>query len=739
MNRKNPLRNRKNFTIILFVVNVVLFLIFAGRFSYIMVKGEVGGENLIHNVNNLYTRSSVLQAERGTIYDSGGAPIAMDASSYKLIAVLTDAWSENAKEPQHVVDKEKTAHVLSQYIAMSEEDILQRLSRDGLAQVEFGTAGNNLSYDTMSKIEAEDLPGIIFEEKQTRLYPNGVFASHLVGLAQPGEDEEREPSSELSGIMGIELAYDDVLKGTDGQLEYKKDRFGYAIPGEDANVKEPQDGKDIYLTLDKSLQVFLETVMSQVQEEHSPTAMTATLMDAETGEILAASQRPTFNATTKENINQTWQNLLVEYTFEPGSTMKVMTLAAAVEEGVFNPNEYYESGSVEVGGGVVHDVKREGWGTISYLEGVARSSNVAFVNLVERMGYDTWKSYLDEFGFSQKTNIGLVNENAGSNPYAWPLQKANTSFGQGITVTVSQMMQAFSAVANDGEMVKPRFIDKIVDPETGEETVFEKEVVGKPISKEAADLALDYLKEPVYSEHGTANKYQIDGYEIAAKTGTAQMVDPETGQYLSGGTNYIYSAVGMAPADDPKLILYVTVQQPKLGNGITHGSSVVPKVLNPVMKWALDYKRMGENESVTEVERIEMPKVTEMSVDEARSALTEKGMDVAVVGTGDTIVQQFPYADVLTFPNEKAVLMTNGAMAMPDLTGWSKNDALKVAELTGIEFVFEGEGYVTAQSIPPGGNMQSEEQITLTLEPSGTKQEEEEEPLPDSTSEADAG
>lgn len=730
MKKKNPFKNRKIMAVFLFLLSFVLFLVFSARFSYIMVKGEVDGENLSHNVNNLYTRSSVLQAKRGSIYDANGSPIAVDASSYKMIAVLTDAWSENPNDPQHVIDKERTADVLAQYIAMSKEEILERLNRENVAQVEFGSAGNNLSYDAKSKIEAEDLTGIRFEDKPTRLYPNGIFASHLVGLAQSASSEDENTHGELTGIMGIEQAYDSVLKGKDGALEYKKDRFGYAIPGEEAKVEEAVDGKDVYLTLDKSLQVFLETTLSQVEEEHDPTALTATLMDAETGEILASSQRPTFNATTKENIDETWQNLLVEYTFEPGSTMKVLTLAAAIEEGVYNPNEYFKSGSVEVGGGIVRDVNRQGWGTISYLEGLARSSNVAFVNLVEKMGYDTWKEYMDAFGFGQTTDIELLNENAGANPYEWPLQKANTTFGQGVTVTVPQMLQAFSAVANDGNMVKPHFVSKIADPAAGEEKAMETEVVGTPISKEAANLALDYLKEPVYSEHGTARNYQIEGYELAAKTGTAQLVNPETGRYYEGGNNFVYSAVGMAPADDPKLILYVTVQQPQLGNGVTHGSGVVQKVFKPVMKWALDYKQMGETESVAEVNMQKMPKVTELSPEEAASQLKETGMDVAVIGTGDTVVQQYPYSEASVYPYQKGVLMTNGAMTMPDLTGWSKNDALKASELTGIPFEFEGEGYVSLQSLPPGANMHSEETITFTLAPLSSEEESFEEDSP---------
>ena len=718
MNKKNPLTNRKLIAVCLFALSFVLFLVFLGRFTVIMVKGQVNGEDLNQNVVNMYTRSSILKAERGSIYDVNGAPIAMDATSYKLVAVLTDKWSPDEENPRHVVDKSHTATTLAKYLPMEEEEILALLSKEKLAQVEFGSAGNNLPYDTKVRIEEEKLPGIEFIETPTRLYPNGIFASHLVGLAQLPQNEdgaEEVSNDDLSGVLGIEKAYDDLLTGINGELKYKKNRFGYALPNEEVKMVESTDGSSLYLTIDKRIQTYMENVMTQVQEENESAAVTATLMDAETGAILAASQRPTFDATTKEGIDQTWQNYLSEYTFEPGSTLKVMTLAAAVEENKFHPNNYFKSGKVDVEGGRVHDVKREGWGTISYLEGVARSSNVAFVNLVDEMGLDTWKAYLDEFGFGQSTESGLLNESGGMNPYKWPLQKYNTSFGQGISVTVLQMMQAYSVVANEGKMVQPYFIDKIHDLEKDEWIENEPVYQETSISKEAAQKTLDYLKEPVYSENGTAKGYQIEGYEIAAKTGTAQLVNPETGNYYTGSTDHIYSVVGMAPADNPKVILYITVQQPTLGNGVGHGSGVVRKIYTPIMKRALDLYTDNATNDLSDLIDTEVPKVTNVTVDEGKQLLEESGFEVGIVGTGDTIVQQLPHAHSFSADSQKVVLLTNGASIIPDMTGWSKNDAMKVAEITGISLVVEGDGYVVSQSLAPGQSMHTEEEIVIQL------------------------
>lgn len=707
MKNKKPMTNRKTVAIWLFFITVVLFIIAAVRFFDIMMNGEVNGVDLNQNLVNQYASSGVLRAERGKIFDANGQPIASDVRAYTLYAVLTDAWSIDEENPQHVTDPEKTATVLAQYIPMSEQDIYDTLTTEGASQVEFGNAGDQLTLETKKAIEKENLPGISFQEEPMRFYPNGVFASHVVGLAQPSD----ENSTDLVGALGLEAQFDDVLKGQDGSYVQQEDMMGYTIPGEESEVIAPVQGDDLYLTLDHSLQVYMETVISDVVEVNPSQAVTATLMEAETGRILATTQRPTFNASTKENIDATWMTHLSEYTFEPGSTLKVMSLAAAIEEGVFNPYNYVETGSVEINGDVVNDVKPEGWGTISELEALARSSNTLFVRLANAMGYDTWGNYLNDFGFGQKTGIELPAEAKGSNPYNSELQKANTSFGQGISVTPVQMMQAFSAVANDGKMVKPHLVDKIVDSTTGEETVYETEVVGEPISADTANQTLHYLNEAGYMEGSTTASFQLENYEAALKTGTAEVVDPETGTYSY--SDKIYSVVGMAPVDDPKYILYVTVRSPQLGAGYTYGSQVTRDIYKPIMEWVLD--RSFEGEVADGEETIMTPKVTDMTLNEGKSILEESGFEVAVVGSGDRIVQQSPMPEEAVTSGQKAIIMTNGAMSLPDLTGWSKNDALKVAELTGTNFVFNGDGYIVDQNVAPGQVIEVGQTIEFTL------------------------
>ncbi|UJF15128.1 penicillin-binding protein [Jeotgalibaca sp. MA1X17-3] len=713
--KNNPFKNRRNMTKIMMLLTGLTFLLFAYRFSSIMITKKVNGENLSEHVNNLYTRSSILAAKRGSIYDIGGNPIAMDATSYSLLGVLTDEWNEDKDNPQHIIDKEKTAQVLSTHIDMSKTEILNVLQQENVNQVEFGRAGVNLSYSTKADIEEEELPGIVFVETPSRLYPNGIFASHLVGYAAVDKEDEEENEELLTGMMGIEQAYDSMLKGQDGKTIAQKDSQGYTIPHTEMVLEEPVDGKDIYLTLDTRLQIYLETLMTKVYEEAEPEAMVATLVNPKTGAVVAATQRPTFNATTMEGIDSKWQNLLIEESFEPGSTFKILTIAAAINEGIFRPNDTFMSGSINVEGGTIHDFNVVGWGEISYLEGFARSSNVMVVKLVEQMGFEVWEEYMKSFGIATATKSGLLNEATGDYNYNYPLEKVNTSFGQGVTVTPFQLIQAFTSVANDGKMMKLQYISKIVDSVTGEEKVMEPEEISSPISKETAETVLNYLTEVVYADYGTASAYQIEDVRIGAKTGTAELVNAETGKYYTGWNEYLYSVVGFAPIDDPSYILYVTLKLPKNVEEKSF-STYLSEVFNPMLTRAVAYDELGA-ENTQESYEGSIPKVTSMNKQESIDSLAEHGFySVSVIGSGSQVVQQYPFAGTNILLNQRVVLMTEGAMTMPDVHGWSKDDVLKISELTGTPFQFVGEGYVVDQGVLEGAVLNPDEPVKIILE-----------------------
>ena len=590
---KEYLGNRKIAIRCLMAIAIFLFLIFSFYFFKIMVLGQSHGVNLRDELDKKLTHITLLKAKRGNIYDASGSPIAVDATNYSLFAVLTDQWDKEKKD--YVQDFSKTAQVLSKYIDMKASEIEKILSQKNVAQVEFGKAGKNLSVETKEKIEKEELPGIKFTENLSRYYPNGIFASHLIGYTDVEEQEvDGKNVEQLVGKMGIEALYNATLTGKPGEVVSRTDGNGYVIPGSEKITEQPKDGNDLYLTLDKKMQTYLESLVSQVTEKYLPNQLTAMLVDPKTGNIVAATQRPTFNGTTKEGINTMWNNLLMDEAYEPGSTMKVLALAAAINEGVFDPNEKYESGKIQIFKDLVRDYNKVGWGRITYLEGLAHSSNVAFVHVVQKIGVEKWKQYLDLFGFGQSTQSGFLNEATGLNSYNSYLQQLTTGFGQGISVTAFQMVQAFTAIANQGEMKKLRIVDHEFRPATNTTVNFSENSLGQVIKPETAKKTLEYLRKATTMKDGTAIGFDIEGEEVAAKTGTAEFVNPETGTYYSYGSNYIYSVVGFAPASDPKYILYITLKQPQNNPYGDGASAIIKEIFNPMMKRALDYSRLTQ-------------------------------------------------------------------------------------------------------------------------------------------------
>ncbi|WP_339163590.1 penicillin-binding protein [Siminovitchia sp. FSL W7-1587] len=708
-------KNRNIGAALLFSLFGLLFFVLAVRIFTIQYTGEVEGKALAAKAAQKYMRTEVLKASRGTIYDRQGEVIAEDSASYTLVAILNKKATTNPKRPNHVTDPEGTARELAKHISLSEEEIYKLLTKKNRYQVEFGQAGRDLPHHIKKKIEALKLPGITFIKDTKRFYPNGIFASHLIGYAQKGEEDEK--GEDITGSTGIEKSYDKLLKGTDGSLKYSGDVWDYILPNSEKQVVEPKDGNDLYLTIDKKIQTFLEDAMNQVEKEHSPSRMMAIVADPKTGAILGMGQRPTFHPTTREGIDKTWHNEVVEASFEPGSTMKVFSLAAAVEEGVFNPNEQFKSGVYYV------DKKQppikdhnygRGWGTIPYLEGVQRSSNVAFANLLEKMGTDTWKQYMEKFKFGVKTGIELPNEATGKILYNYPVEKVTSVFGQGTTVTSLQMVQAMSAIANDGKMMKPYVVEKIVDPQSGEEKKTNPESSGQPISAESAKKVRDYLETVITEKKGTGHQfYQLEGYSVAGKTGTSQIPSP-TGGYLQGRENYIFSFIGIAPKEDPKLIMYVMVEKPKLKE-TENGALPVSKIFKPVMQNSLKYLNIQpEQKRKTKLSKV--PDLAKMKAEEAVNSMKESGLQPIVLGNGDTVVSHSPSQGEKVLEGEKVVLRTDGDLLIPDMRNWSKRDVLKVAQVGKLKINIVGTGFAVKQNLKPGTKVREGDSLVVNFE-----------------------
>lgn len=701
-------KNRKIFGQWLFFIVVALFTLLIVRFAYIGIFKDVKNVNLKNRAEQLYTQKRTITAKRGTIYDSTGKAIAEDTSTYSIYAVIDHSQKSTSGKPLYVTDKQKTATVLAKYLSISKAKALKILTpnKPNVFQVEFGSAGTNISVATKQAIEARHLKGINFVASPAREYPNGTFASQIIGIAQ-AQTSTKTGRTTLVGQMGIELALNKQLTGTNGVKKVKQDTSGYQITDSQQTPKKAQNGDDVYTTLDNKLQTLLESQMTSAESASKATSMNAIVMNAKTGAIVAATQRPTFNADTKEGLNKVWRNTLVEDAFEPGSTMKVFTMAAAIDSGNFNPNAYYDSGTYEIGGGKVTDWNPTGWGSITYREGFERSSNVAMAHLENTMGSTTWKKYLNKFGFLKSTHSGLANEATGATPFKGALEQANTAFGQGITVTAMQMMQGFTAIANNGKMLKPYFIDKVVDPNTNKVvSKHHKKVVSNPISKKTAQQVRKYMQDVVYADKGTGSKYKISGYRIAGKTGTAQIGG--SGGYETGSNNYIYSFVGMAPAKNPKYIMYITLKQPH--NTSQSVETYMATVFKSVMKQALDQAKLADQK---ETGVVKVPNVVGKNVNTAQKLMTNKKLQVTVIGNQTSVTAQSMTAPKTVITNSRVFLTTGGTVTMPDLTDWSQAQVNQFAQLTGLKLTNQGNGFVKKQSIKAGSKISRGQTISV--------------------------
>lgn len=699
-----PMNNRKKVGVILFATSIGLFFLFAVRMIYVVAGGHVAGTSLKVKTEELYHGGEVVKAKRGTIFDRNGEVIAEDATSYSIYAILSESYV-NGNEKLYAQEKnfDDLASILNKYLGIKEKSALKTLksglNSDGTSkyyQVEFGNKGKNISEETKQNIEdamkKDKVKGLYFTEHTDRMYPNGNFASHFIGYAQPDKKES------LVGMMGVEAAYDDVLKGKDGKVVYQKDENQRPIPGSIAEEKKAVNGEDIYTTLDAGLQSYLETLMDKVSSEAKPTEMTAMLMQAKTGDILAMSQRPTFNPETKEGLGEedAWRNFLVEDSYEPGSTMKVFTTSAAVNEGIFNENESYVSGKIQVADATINDWDLGKKGLLTMRQALSWSSNVGMVKLEERLG-DRWPEYVKRFGFGQSTYSGLPGETKGTLPTSNIVDQAMSSYGQAIGVTNFQMMRGFTAVANDGKMLQPHYIEKVSNPDTGKEIITKPEVVGEPITAETAQKVREYMRDTVESEnYGSAyDQYKVPGYHISAKTGTAQIA--ENGRYLTGDTNYIYSIALMIPSEDPEYILYLTMKQPQ-----EKQEGILGEIANPLLSRVMEFQNTETDSSEEESNtKVTVEDYRNLSTSKAAADANKRGLTAVVIGDGDKVIEQSAKPGEKVMANEHLILLTNGKKEMPDVRGWSKADILKLTNLLDIDVSFKGDGYCTKQSIAP--------------------------------------
>lgn len=685
-----------------------VFLLFVGRFLYLSISKTIAGENISERVGNLYKRDEILKSVRGAIYDNSGNVIAEDSHSFTLYAILDKSSLDYKGKPMYVVDKKKTAEKLSTVIPLSEKKILKYLHPKHKAyQVEFGTAGSGISLATKKKIMAMHLPGIHFDETPSRLYPNGRFASHIIGIAQPFNDKKNH-SINLIGTMGIEKYFNKVLSGKDGRRIALVDAGEYQLPGGQHSYKAPINGNNIYLTIDSQLQIYLENLLDAVQNKYKPKALTAIVEDVKTGKIMAASQRPTFDPATRKGLNDNWRNILVQDSYEPGSVFKILSITAAIQEGKYNPKEYYRSGSITFNGSTIHDWNYTGWGAIPFEQAFPSSSNVGMSILVNRLGRHTWRRYLDNYHIGKKTNITLPDENSGLINIHSQIDQAVTSFGQGINVNAMQMMQVYSALANSGQMLKPQLVEKIVSSSGKVIKRYKKIKVGKPVySQETAQTTLKLMRDVVEKEYGTGMTYKIPGKSIAVKTGTAQIAGIHGG-YLKGDRNYLFSVVGLTPADNPRYCIYITMKQPQIMSDPPE--TIMSLIFKPLIN------RVSVSSKVDMMdEQITIPSVKGQSREQAVRLLEKMGLYVETIGSGHKVEAQSILANTKVNPNSKIIIFTGGIIRCPNMKGWTIKQVTQFANISKVKVEVLGKGKVYKQSRIPRSILNRNSKVKVEL------------------------
>lgn len=556
---KESMTNLLILSVLVLIVAVILLI----RFGQLSIVKQVNQVDLTSYQQTTQNRSSITQAKRGSLFDRFGQPIAMDTTSYSMFAVVDGEWADG----EQVQDKQKTASILSMYIDLDYDTILNILNTPDVDQVEFGAAGQDITPETKEEIEVHQLAGINFQGSASRFYVNDYFSSHLIGYVKPLPQEDKTQPA-FQGELGIELAYDEVLSGENT-----------ITSSEDSQTEDAAIGEDVHLTLDTRLQNAAEDAVENTFNRFQPKNMGAYLVELETGKLLAASQRPSFNLNTKEGIEKLWANLMVESANEPGSTVKILTMASAIDQKVIQPHERFMSGEVEVYDRTVKDYNLIGWGEITFEEGLARSSNVAMVELVNRMGDEAWVEQLAHLGFGSSTQSSLPGEVAGNLDFDNPVSRIMSGFGQGFSATPLQLLQAFTTIGNQGEMLKIQYIDHIGEEENSQ---FENQSLGQKFSPEAADYVLDIMVDTVEESYGTAQSFKSNQVDIAAKTGTAQIADPNGEGYLTGANDYYHSVVAYFPAQNPKYMLYLFLKQPEENHGMI-GSQMLAETFHPII------------------------------------------------------------------------------------------------------------------------------------------------------------
>lgn len=629
--------NEKHIRIrIVFIFITIVLLIIVLKVFYI----QVFQYNKLNSLaSDLWSRNLPIKASRGKILDRNGKVLADNITTTSLYLV-----------PNQIVNKEEVATRLSEILQISYDDMYKHITKKtSLERVH--PEGRQLSFEIADKINELHYDGVYLLKESKRYYPYGKLLSQTLGFV--GIDNQ--------GLSGLELKYDDYLTGIDGSIKYYSDAKGNRLEKAE-EYKDSKSGLDISLTIDLSLQQAVERELDNVIYKYDADNALAIAMDPKSGEILAMSSRPNFNpndykSTSTEILNR---NLPIWMTYEPGSTMKITTLAASLNEGIVNlfKDSFYDKGSIEVDGAKLHCWKSGGHGQETYLQVVENSCNPGFVNLGLKLGKERLFDYIKRFGYGEKTGVDLIGEENGiifNIDKIGNVELATTAFGQGISVTPIQQVRGVSAAVNGGILYRPYILKNIYDSNSKSLIVeSKKEEIRQVISKETSDMVKFALESVV--ANGTGRNAYIENYRVGGKTGTAQKVS--NGHYMSG--NYIVSFIGFMPADDPDIVLYVAIDHPK--GVVQYGGTVAAPVAKSILESYISIKNIEPSKDVMpkvynwmDVKYSVLPDVVNKSLDEAKKIL--KGYRLEYSGNGNKILYQSPEAGLYVEDNSTVKLM----------------------------------------------------------------------------------
>ncbi len=602
-----------------------VFIVIIARVFYIQV---IDYKKLNKYAGNLWSRNLPIKADRGLIYDRNGVILADNVTTTSLVLI-----------PNQIKDKEETTQKLAEILGVSYEDMYKHVSKKTSIE-RVHPEGRQLSYETADKIKDLKLDGVYLVKESKRSYPYDTYLAHTLGFV--GVDNQ--------GLSGIELTYDKYLTGEDGAIKYYSDAKGNKLKLNEV-YEQPQDGMNITLTINNEIQSSLERELDNAVTKYDPDRAIGIVMDPNNGEILAMSARPNFSPSNYQDysLEEINRNLPIWATYEPGSTFKIITLAAALEEGKvdLDKDTYNDSGSIKVENATLHCWKHGGHGHETFLQVVENSCNPGFVVLGQRLGKNKLFEYIDKFGFGKKTGIDLNGEGTGiifDLNKVGPVELATTAFGQGVSVTPIQQITAVSAAINGGKLYKPYIVKSINEPETNTVIQENKKTLVRQVISEKTSAEVRRALESVVA-NGSGRTAYIDGYRVGGKTGTAQKV--ENGHYLDN--NYILSFIGFLPADDPQVVVYVAVDNPK--GTVQYGGTTVGPIAKAVLKdsiKALNIERrdggMDKKYKWPDPKTKEVADVVGMSVEDAKAEL--EGLNVIIEGDGDKVIHQSPEAGV---------------------------------------------------------------------------------------------